>query len=428
MIARVDPGPGRHVPALDGLRGLAILLVVLHHAYPTARTSAGARLIAAVVEAGWVGVHLFFVLSGFLITGILLDARGDRAYYRHFYPRRFLRIAPLYYAFLAANHLVAPWAARRMPAGPDSPRFATWPIWTFLTNMPEVVPVGPLVGALGPLWSLAVEEQVYLVWPLLVATLPRRGLIGLFAAMVPASLGWRLGVLAGLLRPEVAYTWMPSALDAFAAGGLVAALVREPGLRNGLRTWATRVAGGSVLVVAGIAIGLGHFHAWQAPAAILGPGASALALGFAAVITRIVTAGPGSNLVRVLSCRPLRALGRRSYAMYLLHMPVFYVLRPFVTAHLGRAIVAWSTPTSVLVFLAILGATYLAAALSWAVLEGPCNGLKRFFPLPSTSLATLPATSPSHDSTRPEGHATSSRSTRRASPRPKESRRSDAAR
>jgi peptidoglycan/LPS O-acetylase OafA/YrhL len=419
MIARVDPAQGRHVPALDGLRGLAIVLVLLHHAYPTARTTIGARLIAAVVEAGWAGVHLFFVLSGFLITGILLDARGDRSYYRHFYARRFLRIAPLYYVLLLANHLIAPGVAQRLPTGPDSPRVATWPIWAFLTNMPEVVPVGPLVGALGPLWSLAVEEQVYLMWPFLVATVPRRGLIGLFAAMVPASLCWRVAVLAGLARPEVAYTWMPSALDAFAAGGLVAALAREPGLRKRLRDWSRWIAGGSGVVLAGMVAVLGHFHVWQGPAAILGPGTTALALGFAAVIALVVTAGPGSTLVPVLSCRTLRALGRRSYAMYLLHMPIFYVVRPFVTARLGRAIVAWSTPTSLLVFLATLGATYLAAALSWAVLEGPCNGLKRFFPLPSTSLATLPASSPSHDSTRPEGHAISRRSTRRASPRPR---------
>src|SRR5919112_3639916 len=153
--------PGTHVPVLDGVRGLAILLVLFRHTSRWMHAEPGAgSAVYAMLSSGWVGVDLFFVLSGFLITGILVDSRGGEHYFRNFYVRRALRIFPLYYGFLAVVFLVLP-----QFYGYEGGKFGTlqdnqpW-YWGYLVNV--------LVAARGTdqtplntthLWSLAVEEQ-----------------------------------------------------------------------------------------------------------------------------------------------------------------------------------------------------------------------------------------------------------------------------
>ena len=153
----------RHVPAADGVRGLAILVVLIHNA---AWINAGTgsfllKLTLAITSTGWVGVQLFFVLSGYLITGILVDALGSPRYFRHFYIRRTLRIFPLYYAALLVALFVVPQVAQ-VPAWAAAARQNQWWYWSYLSNWGA--PFGHGIAGLPHFWSLAVEEQFYLCW------------------------------------------------------------------------------------------------------------------------------------------------------------------------------------------------------------------------------------------------------------------------
>src|SRR3982074_1503320 len=153
----------KKIPQLDALRGLAVLLVLLHNTdvYPSLHL----RLISG---NGWMGVDLFFVLSGFLITEILLDTKQSEGYFRNFYARRCLRIWPLYYSVLLFMFVIVPILrpseAHTVFEARSSPWWA-YPV--FLQNF--LIPIPTMAtGALGVTWSLAVEEQFYLVWPLVV--------------------------------------------------------------------------------------------------------------------------------------------------------------------------------------------------------------------------------------------------------------------
>ena len=181
VTVTMDPSAGEvdrslergHILALDGLRGIAILLVVFSHFVSNLRIPADgwAWPLVSIAHAGWAGVDLFFVLSGFLITGILVDARGSSTYFKSFYARRALRILPAYYGFLLAIFVVLP--LLHLGAGDNymlARQHQGW-YWLHLTNV--MMAIGELPGH-GPypstlFWSLAVEEQFYLIWPAIVA-------------------------------------------------------------------------------------------------------------------------------------------------------------------------------------------------------------------------------------------------------------------
>ena len=191
--AAPPPGPSRwrgHIKPLDGLRGIAILLVMwFHFAWPAKAQGLITRLYVSVAALGWVGVDLFFVLSGFLITGILLDSKRGAGYFRNFYARRVLRIFPLYYAVLLVTLVILPLivpydtpALKRLLEGQG------W-LWLYSTNISVAVEHGNWIASadwlrMGALWSLAVEEHFYLVWPLLVFFLSRRALLRTSIAMI----------------------------------------------------------------------------------------------------------------------------------------------------------------------------------------------------------------------------------------------------
>ncbi|HVD60449.1 MAG TPA: acyltransferase, partial [Gemmatimonadaceae bacterium] len=196
--AEVDRSLERgHILALDGLRGIAILLVVACHFVSNLHIAATgwARPFVIVAHAGWAGVDLFFVLSGFLITGILLDARGSGSYFKAFYARRVLRILPAYYGFLLVAFVILP--ALHLGAGDNymlARQHQGW-YWLHLTNVMMSLGAagrGPYPGTL--FWSLAVEEQFYLLWPAIVAlcsvrSLRRVCIAGIFACAILRILG-----------------------------------------------------------------------------------------------------------------------------------------------------------------------------------------------------------------------------------------------
>ncbi|MBD0321145.1 MAG: acyltransferase, partial [Gemmatimonadetes bacterium] len=201
MAAMAAANPLRlrgHLPALDGLRGVAVALVVLLHFTLFVPAGPVESFFSRGVGTGWMGVDLFFVLSGFLITGILYDSRDSPAYFRNFYARRSLRIFPLYYAYLFAIFAVLP-RVQAGAAGPAEESARIW-VWTYLSNVLfarggwEVMP-----GHTTHLWSLAVEEQFYLLWFAAVVMAPRRWLLPTIVGCLVVA-----PIFRGLLAPETA--------------------------------------------------------------------------------------------------------------------------------------------------------------------------------------------------------------------------------
>ena len=222
QLKRAEPN---HILALDGLRGLAILLVLFRHLGYVGIDGRGwfARGISRAALNGILGVDLFFVLSGFLITGILFDTAGSRNYFRAFYARRFLRIFPLYYGFIILLVIFS-----------HSLRIA-WqgmlPVYLTYTQNIIVGRVGnTLWGYTGQLWSLAVEEQFYIVWPLIIFFIRNRKML-MFAAGILAvfALIFRLASLHAGVPFVLIYRLTPCRMDELLAGAWVALAFRGGG-------------------------------------------------------------------------------------------------------------------------------------------------------------------------------------------------------
>jgi peptidoglycan/LPS O-acetylase OafA/YrhL len=373
-------GSSHRVPALDGIRGVAILLVLLLHSMEfggfTTRSAVDGAF-NAVAKTGWVGVDLFFVLSGFLITGILYDTRQDRHYFRTFYVRRALRIVPVYYGFLALYMLLGP---SLLPAS-QVPRLSwgglAWAA-SYLSNYPTgITGWGLLPHPVRHVWSLAVEEQFYLLWPLLIYKLPRRRLMGLCVAGVALAWGVRAVLVAAAL-PIAAYVWTPARLGPLAMGGFAALAARDPGDLRTLTRWARRAAPALLVLGAG-------FVLWRRSLSYTDPlvqlvGFDALGVLFACVIVASVTAAPGGLLERAVSHSLLRFFGRYSYATYLFHQPLILALGGAgLSAALVPAIWGSHWPGGV-VFFALATLLSLGVSLvSWHVWEKHFLRLKQRF-------------------------------------------------
>lgn len=345
-----------HWPTLDGLRGVAIALVLLYHSEPLLGR------MAPVAAWGWMGVSLFFVLSGFLITGLLLDARGKPHYYRNFYARRILRIWPVYVLLLGLQYFLLPLAF----SGPHwmlhLVRGAPW--WAYLLFIQNLFHLR-LPGALGPTWSLAIEEQFYLFWAPLMAWLRPAALTVMALAVVLISPWLRLHG-HGLTATNTLFH-----LDSIAMGALLALGLRR--YRNVCaRGWQVGALIGIAAGGAGMAIALQRGIPYLD---------TLLAAGFGGMLVLALAADerPHRNLYgRLLASAPLRFLGRISYGLYMIHILVFSLL-PFQ----GRLAALGGEGAAIVVALR-LTASVAAATLLWYGFERPILKLKRYF---STSVA-----------------------------------------
>lgn len=315
-----------HVPALDGLRGVAILLVLACHGPGWESTSSVRAATAFARSGGWIGVDVFFALSGYLITGILADARGSARYFRDFYIRRALRIWPLYYLLLAAVLVMAPALAGRpilgaaLTPGQQALYWLGLPNWLPMLTTGSTVPGGDLCVA----WSLAVEEQFYLIWPAVVAVLDRRTAVRLASAIAVFSVGARAAV-AATSTPAAAYMLTPCKLDGLALGSIMALVQRGPGGIGFVRRLGRGTAiAGAILGAAAVIWAwstVGSLAPTASPAHVVISSAAAMA---GAGTISLCVAAPGGLLARGLSLSPLRWLGRYSYGLYLLHLPAYH--------------------------------------------------------------------------------------------------------
>lgn len=375
------------VPVLDGVRGLAIALVMAYHfsflGDAWASSSPVDRALWRVTGAGWAGVDLFFVLSGFLITGILYNAKAiAQHYFRSFYARRILRIFPVYYAFLLLIVVGLPLVH---PDARDSVKAIWHDMWwyaTYLTGVRSVFDssLRPESLFVGHLWSLSVEEQFYLLWPFVVLLLERRALIAVCLAAIVAAFGVRAGLVLAGTPLSIPYSLMPARMDLLGVGALIALAAREPADLRLLSRWLRPVAAGSLIVLLALAVPRGDlsppFDGW-----VVTLGFSGVALLFGALVLAALEAAPGAALQRVFSNQAIMWLGRYSYAIYLFHLPIATILvqRSDIVDRMPE--VFGSTLPGIAVFSALAGAIAIAAAwLSWQVWEQQFLRLKSRFP------------------------------------------------
>lgn len=368
----------RMIPGLDGLRAIAFFLVfALHTNY---------------LQVGWVGVSLFFVLSGYLITGILLDMKkslATREYFLKFYGRRFLRIFPLYYFYLLIAALLVTW----LISVPYRPRYMqiflsqAWYAVAYVYDFFFGTAKFQYSNFLDHFWSLSVEEQFYIFWPLLLLVVPERSLKKLFVSFMILGPIFRLVFFfvdrSGVFRfladtPSLAVYPLPfSHMDAFAFGAyisrypipkaktqffLLAVLIPAIGFTS------EYLATGSIGAISALGYPLLLPDAYQFIWAY-----SLLNYFFAVIIYGVAWEG---WITRFLEWRPLRYLGKISYGLYVYHFPIVWFAGRLADLGIAPPILQ---PLSALV--ALCG-TILIASLSFRFLERPITNLKdRWFPL-----------------------------------------------
>jgi peptidoglycan/LPS O-acetylase OafA/YrhL len=348
------------MPSLDGLRGLAILLVLAHQFDPSRDATGGvAHVVHLALNLGWSGVQLFFVLSGFLITGILLEARASPRYYRAFFGRRVLRIFPLYYLALFVAFVIAP-----ALGGPPTRAQEQLVFWAYCVNWTQ--PFGVGAALLPHFWSLAVEEQFYLAWPFVVRRLAPAAVARLAIALAILAVLARVAVRLAALPDEAAYTWTVCRMDALALGALLAAAARDADLSPRLARRGPAIIALAILVgLAGLGVTRGYPRTTALGQTL---GYTALAVAFAGLVLAAVLADVrGTGPLRAaLTFAPLRAVGRVSYGMYVIHFPLqTWVLGPLVARALAPI-----DPSGPAFAIASVGfASTVTFAVAWLVFE-----------------------------------------------------------
>jgi len=368
----------RHVPALDGVRGLAIALVMALHFVNNqiVPTNLVERLAVTLTNYGLWGVDLFFVLSGFLITGILADARDRPRYFSNFFARRALRIFPLYYGVLLVLTVLVP-AGALAAADPELVELRAvrpW-LWLYLTN----VYLGPettfSIPYLSHFWSLAIEEHFYLVWPFVIWFASTRSAMRVSVVLGVAAL--LLRITFSVAAPDQLYAGVltPCRVDALCAGAWFALASRRPGaLSAAVVRRVAWLAGGGV-----VALSLFHFALHRGAAVVLPLRTGVLALFFAAVV-QMAAATPGQGrLDAVLSQAWLRHLGRYSYGLYVFHGIVAYGMHRAGAAARFDALTSVHTLNVLLMVASGVTASYALALVSYHGFEQPFLSLKRRF-------------------------------------------------
>jgi peptidoglycan/LPS O-acetylase OafA/YrhL len=359
------PTPGAHLVQLDALRAFAVLGVLVYHYAPATK---------AIAPFGLYGVRLFFVLSGFLITGILL--RGDTGHrlrmLRRFYARRFLRIFPAYYLVL---FVAAALAVPGIRAG------LGWHA-AYLSNYWFIFHHWLSPNYAGHLWSLAVEEQFYVVAPIVVLFAPRRHLPKILVVAAAAAIAYRAGAFAAGVDNTTPSIATPDCLDSLGLGALLA-VTRSQELSDRWTRWALAI--GVPLLAVCISASQLFDHGFSTNVRVLRYAYKGMldlqtvtqdtAVALISVwLVASASRGFRGLAGKVLSSSPLVYLGTISYGIYLYHYFMIWVFR----REFGW--IRKQYPNQGAYFLALTAATIAVASISWFAFERPINGLKRHFP------------------------------------------------
>jgi peptidoglycan/LPS O-acetylase OafA/YrhL len=357
-----EPTPRAHIPALDGLRGGAILMVLIAHSVPRVpRTTVPAVVFNAAVHSGVFGVDLFFVLSGFLITGILLDSKESPRYFRSFYVRRALRLFPVYYTFLFVLAIVLPALGGLLQI--PVPRYGgNW--WWYVSYFSNWKPQYDLDGPLGQFWSLALEEQFYLLWPTTVYLLSRRVLAWTCIGLCAVAIVTRMAADALAIS---FYAATPCRFDALALGALAALAIRDDSWRQRLVVHA-RKAG----LLFGLVLEISILQDWRNPWNLISATPAVVVFGL------IVFAAADSDgpIAKFFAHPFLRRYGRYSYCIYVIHLLILNSASQIATQIAGGPPRGLQFAVAVLCSLIANVIIYNIARVSWRCLEEPILRLK----------------------------------------------------
>ena len=363
-------------PALDGIRGLAVTMVFLEHYGGGAHGGAALQLLNGIRSRMGAGVDLFFVLSGFLITGILFDTRQDSRFFTRFFARRSLRIFPVVYLLFSVLALLTPvlgyeWQARQA-------WFLVY-LGNFFANadpslyaLPSSV-WKPAEVTFSHLWSLCVEEQFYLLWPLVVWSVRDRvKLLWVSAGLCLLALGLRVAAVASW-SPELAERWLkrslPFKLDALLFGAMLALLLRGPAADRVQRACRWLFLAGLAAMLLVHALSPAYTSPWD-----LTLGMTATALMGTGLVGMTLRSGLAA---RVFGWRPLRVLGRYSYGFYVYHLVWRYF---WIQVLVWLVDLTHSKALGGLLALPLgFAATFLLAKLSYDLVEVRFLRLKRRF-------------------------------------------------
>jgi peptidoglycan/LPS O-acetylase OafA/YrhL len=373
-------GLGQRIPALDGLRGIAVLAILFRHF--NIMGGAGVRLdhvVGELANASWMGVDLFFVLSGFLITGILCDAKGHDYYFRNFYVRRCLRIFPLYYAFLLLLLVATPHILRGYSQQMNTSLANQGWLWTYATNILIAIRQdwSTAVPGANHLWSLAVEEQFYALWPAVVLLSTRRRLIVTCLVLIAAAPLIRTALWIAGDNYLASYVLTFARADTFAVGAFIAVAVRTPEAFAHTLRWARTVTiATAILVISGVVL-RGRWSEEDVLVFTLGFSVVAFMCG-GLLVEALRPQGP---VHRLCDSPTLRSLGLYSYGLYVFHPSIrrFLLDKAFVHAQIPKLF-----GSQLLRELAVLAAgitvSFGAAWLSWHLFEKQILKLKVLFP------------------------------------------------
>lgn len=335
----------KHYPALDGLRGVAILLVVIYHNFG----------FIDYFFFGWLGVDLFFVLSGFLITDILLKTVGKKNYLKNFYIRRILRIFPLYYLSLILFLIVIPKLTHQFNIKYYTDN-QVW-LWTYLQNWLYIFKDPDQTNTLNHLWSLAVEEQFYLAWPLVILLLRKpKYLLFFITSLLVAVLGFRLWIwnyqIANLAYYNL-YTF--SRIDGICIGCIIAIMHRIN--INFFKYYTSLI----VLFFAGlnfIFFFINRKYNFTFPYLAL-IGYSTFAMMFGLLVNEAIL--KENRFINIIfNNRLLNFFGKISYGFYVFHWPVYILISPYLLNLVSKYLTGWPVK-----FTVSLLATFVAIIISW---------------------------------------------------------------
>jgi peptidoglycan/LPS O-acetylase OafA/YrhL len=375
LATQPDRGQTRY-PALDGVRGTAILMVfIFHFGGGTQSTNRAVQLIGWSVRAGWSGVTLFFVLSGFLISGLLWDARDAERVLQNFYLRRILRIFPLYYAALLLVFLTAVAAGHGLESLSHLWKFAL-----YLQNVPGVGDTGNDSGSflwLSHFWSLAVEEQFYLIWPFLLLRVK-----DLEQAKKLCIAVFLFSFLFRLTAPQAYFESLMARCDALAVGAYLAMCFRQPEIWANIQRLSRFAA--PVLFAGFVCLALRTGTFWDTNELIYIWGHACVALFYGTFL--VLAMGQGVTHSAMLAA-PLRRIGTISYGIYVFHVLFIEKFR-WIALHLAPHA---SRNTKACLDAIVAGVlSYGLASLSYRYFETPfLKGRSRFHPVPVSEQRAL---------------------------------------
>lgn len=374
----------KRLPVLDGLRGVAILLVLGIHLMPDItmpwRILEWAKKL--LTTGGWIGVDLFFVLSGFLITGILLRTRNSQNYFSTFYARRILRIFPPYYGALLVVFVLLPAISQTYTEASKPILETQWLHWLYLSNLVYwAFGLNYLVTdylQVGHLWSLAVEEHFYLLWPAIIFVAPIRTVRLICAGLIVSSLAIR-AVAVVIIGPESGFYFLtPCVWDELAWGALIATVFHdhnESQLLSYLKYAKLAALAGSIVM-------LTYFFAtkglWMQTVFNRTIGHFLLSVIFGSMLF-IVLLSHASISSQILEAAWLRFFGKISYGLYLIHGLLMQVLDRFLPTEQWISYFG-TVPGAILLFATKVAICSAIAFASWHLYEVHFLKLKQYFP------------------------------------------------